>query len=192
MNTAVPRNPKSTRATWQSVMSQDAVSTAKIIVDSISSTPVATFRNPCGDGVSGNAQVEALVLASYGGHTRRPCHVARDLSTPGGFRLTPVLEQEVSEVAAGVAYPSDADPKVHGFFLHEGGLSCAQLDGSRWSGAKAIVLPLGVECSNLRVAYSPAFDWSSTVRQPLEICSPRRSTALGGRSPLRCKPWMAR
>jgi hypothetical protein len=85
MNTAVPRDPKSTRATWQSVMSQDAVSTAKIIVDSISSTPVATFRNPCGDGVSGNAQVEALVLASYGGTREDPVTLHATSPRPVAF-----------------------------------------------------------------------------------------------------------
>jgi hypothetical protein len=157
MSTAAPQSSqKSTRATWQSVMSQDVVSTSNIIVDSISTTPIAAFRNPNSGGVSGNVQPEALVLASYGGHTRRPCHVARDTSTQGGFRLTPVLEQEVSEVAAGVAYPTGADPKVHGFFLYTGGLSCAHLDGTSWSAAQTISLPSGVSCSNLRVAYSPA------------------------------------
>jgi hypothetical protein len=111
MNTAAPRNSdRPVRATWQSVMSQDVVSAAKVIVDATSSTPVASFRNPGTRGGSGNPESEALVLASYGGHTRRPCHVARDLSTPGGFRLLPVLEQEVNELAAGVAYPSGASP----------------------------------------------------------------------------------
>ena len=70
--------------------------------------------------------------------------------------LVPVLEQEVNELAAGVAYPSGASPTVHGFFLHDGGLSWAQLDSNRWSDAKAIVLPSGTTCSKLRVAYSSA------------------------------------
>jgi hypothetical protein len=57
MNTAAPRNSdRPVRATWQSVMSQDVVSTAKVIVDATSSTPVASFRNPGTRGGSGNPE----------------------------------------------------------------------------------------------------------------------------------------
>jgi len=59
-----------------SVLSQDVITTAKILVDSTSSAPVGVFTNPSSGGIAGNSQVEALAIVNPGAGNQI-CHIAR-------------------------------------------------------------------------------------------------------------------
>lgn len=131
-------------------MSQDVITTANILVDSTSSSPVAVFVNPV------TAQTEALVVSNVGQGGNQICHVARNQATDGGWTLNPLFGGQVaSVVAAGTAYPGSSSPAVYGFFQDDSGVSSTQLqsDGATWSTPQSINLK-GVS-SGLSTAYSP-------------------------------------
>jgi hypothetical protein len=131
-------------ATCHANMSQDVITTKLIVVDSISTTPVATFQK------AGGNHVEALVVASPGQGGRTVCHVMKDLSSDAGWRVLPLAgASDPTEVAAGVA-----NSTVYGFFLNQTGLHSLKTDGTTWTNPQSIKLPEGVVCSNIRVAYS--------------------------------------
>ncbi|MGA4635943.1 hypothetical protein ACPA5B_18905 [Pseudomonas solani] len=136
------------------VLSQDVIMTATIPVDATSPRPVAVFTNPASGGTAGNAQVEALAIVNEGGG-KKLCHIARDLSTDGGWRAIHLFEGHAAEqVAAGVSYAGTSDAEVHGVFIAAGQLfaTSLQADGQNWSAPAAID---GALPGSPRVAYSP-------------------------------------
>ena len=146
------------QVTFNSTMSQDVVATAEIPVLSTSAAPVAVFKNPNAAGVAGNGQLEALCIAnleSDGQSTPQLCHVARDRSSAGGWKLVPLFGgRAASETAAGTAFPASSQPAIHGFFQDASGTYASQLqsDGLSWA-PPALIQSAAV--SHLRVAYTP-------------------------------------
>jgi hypothetical protein len=143
---------------WTSVMSQDVITTDAIPVDAQSASPVAPFVSPAAGGQAGNAQVEALVVATLsqdGQANSRLYHVARDLGTQGGWRLVELFGGRAAiEVASATAYPASPDAAVYGFFSDDDGLYSTRLDNAGGVWSEPAALHSGA-ASNLRVAYSP-------------------------------------
>ena len=128
-----------------SVLSQDIITSANILVDSTSPAPVAAFVNPA----SGEAEALAVVK-------KQICHIKRDRRTDCGWRAIPLFGgRAAGQVAAGVAYPDTASTAAYGLFVDDAGqLHATALgsDGETWSEPAAV--PGGV-MSHPRVAYSP-------------------------------------
>jgi len=137
------------------VLSQDFITTAKILVDSTSSAPVAVFTNPSSGGIAGNSQAEALAIVKIGAGNQI-CHIARDQATDGGWHARPLFGGRPAEqVVAGVAYPGTSQPTVYGLFVDAGQLFSTALgaDGLTWTAP--VAMP-GEAMSSPRVAYSPS------------------------------------
>jgi hypothetical protein len=54
-------------AEWNTVLSQDVITTASIPVDSSSASPVGVFTNSASGGNAENEEVEALAILNQGG-----------------------------------------------------------------------------------------------------------------------------
>ena len=129
---------------WSSVLSQDMVTSASVLVDSTSPAAVAAFTHP----TSGEAEALAVV-------NKQICHVMRDRQTDSGWRAVPLFGgQAAGEVAAGVAYQGTASQATHGLFTDAGKLHATRLaaDGKTWSAPAPVD---GGLMSGLRVAYAP-------------------------------------
>ncbi len=128
-----------------SVLSQDIITSASILVDSTSAAPVAAFVNQC----SGEAEALAVV-------DKKICHIKRDRKTDSGWRAIPLFGGRAArQVAAGVAYPDTPSSAAYGLFVDDSSqLHASTLgpDGETWQEPKAV--PDGL-MSHLRVAYSP-------------------------------------
>lgn len=104
------------KAEWSSVLSQDVVATASILVEATSPSPVGVFTNPASGGQTGNAEVEALAIVNTG-TGKQLCHIARDRGTDGGWRVIPLFGgQSADQVAAAVAYAGTSASAVYGLF----------------------------------------------------------------------------
>lgn len=78
-------------ATVNSVLTQDAVSTNTIPVDTNSPNPVAAFLNQNSGGVSGNAQMEGLGLVTPdGASSPQLSHIARSSVSPSGWVVSAI------------------------------------------------------------------------------------------------------
>ncbi|MEU4446926.1 hypothetical protein AB0K14_19505 [Actinosynnema sp. NPDC050801] len=123
-----------------SVLSQDIITSASIIVESTSPAPVASFINPS------HGAAEALAVVN-----KQVCHISRDRQTDSGWRATPLFSgQAADQVAACVPFQNT----VYGFFVDSGGqLHSATLgsDGVTWSAPIAVT---GGALSHPRVAYT--------------------------------------
>lgn len=126
-----------------SVLSQDVITSASIIVDSTSPAPVAAFVN------QSNGASEALAIVS-----KKVCHVSRDPKTDSGWRATPLFGgQAATQVAACLQFGST----VYGFFVDgDGQLHSTTLgaDGTTWSASVSVAVTGGA-LSHPRVAYTP-------------------------------------
>jgi len=116
-----------------SVLSQDVVTSASILVDSTSAAPVAPFTNP----VSGHAEALAVV-------NKQICHVTRDLSNESGWRAVPLFGgTAATQVVAGIAYQAT----VYGFFVDGAGQLQSSMLGAdgKWikSASAALLIPFG-------------------------------------------------
>jgi len=142
-----------------SVMSQDIVSTAYVTLDSEAIAAVAPFINPQADGLVGNPQLEALVVAAPGqggATTSTLCHLLRDSGTDGGWTLAPLFGgRTVSGVAAGTAYASSASAAVYAVFQDATAVWWTQLDptDASWSPPAQV---LAGALANLRTTYGPS------------------------------------
>jgi len=136
-----------------SVLSQDVITTAKILVDSTSSAPVGVFTNPSSGGIAGNSQVEALAIVNPGAGNQI-CHIARDQATDGWHARPLFAGRSAEQVAAGVAYSGTSKSTVYGLFVDAGQLYSTTLgaDGLTWTAPATV--PDGL-MSNPRVAYTP-------------------------------------
>lgn len=123
-----------------SVLSQDIITSASVLVDSTSAAPVAAFTNPTG------GEAEALAVVN-----KQICHITRDRQTDSGWRAIPLFDGQAAEqVAAAVPFQTTA----YGFFIDDGGqLHSTQLgaDGKTWSAPVAVADGL---MSHPRVAYT--------------------------------------
>ncbi|MEO8658260.1 MAG: hypothetical protein ABI693_07305 [Bryobacteraceae bacterium] len=133
---------------WSSVLSQDVITAATILVDSTSPAPVAVFTNPS------NAKAEALAIVNTGSGSQL-CHVARDRTSGGGWRSTPLFGgKSAQQVAAGIPYAGTPNSAVYGLFLDDQQLYVTTLaaDGATWSAPATVA---NGAMTNPRVAYSP-------------------------------------
>lgn len=125
------------------VLSQDVITSASILVESTSPAPVAAFTNPV------SSEVEALAIVN-----KQVCHVTRDRQTDSGWRSVPLFSgRAAGQVVAGVAFQANA----YLFFIEgasAGQLYASQLgaDGKTWSTPVAVS---GALTSHPRVAYTP-------------------------------------
>jgi hypothetical protein len=143
------------KAEWSSVLSQDVVATASILVEATSPSPVGVFTNPASGGQTGNAEVEALAIVNTG-TGKQLCHIARDRGTDGGWRVIPLFGgQSADQVAAAVAYAGTSASAVYGLFTDGPQLYSTTLgaDGATWSAPAAVA---NGTLTSPRVAYSPA------------------------------------
>jgi len=140
-----------------SSMSQDVLTTAKVVVDSLSASPVGVFVNPNAGGIQGNAQPEALAVVSMsqnGAPVKQLCHVGRNYSADAGWHATPLFGgREILEVAAGAAFASSSAAAIYGFFTDSSGVYSTSLQPDNTWTAPATIST--TPASNLSVAYSP-------------------------------------
>jgi hypothetical protein len=104
------------------VLSQDIITSASILVESTSPAPVASFINPS------SGEVEALAIVN-----KQICHVTRDRNTDSGWRAVPQFGGQAAEqVAAAIPFQTNA----YGFFIDSDSQLHSTLlgsDGKTWS-----------------------------------------------------------
>ncbi|RKP46491.1 hypothetical protein [Trinickia fusca] len=146
-------------ATWQSILSQDVICSASILVDSTSPSPAALFTSQSARSGEEHQVTEALaiVVRDVNDQTARQlCHVARHADSEGGWQLIPLFPDIVPvEVVAATPYATASSSQpIQALFTDGQALySTALQPGERtWMSPQKVG---GQAVSNLRIAYTP-------------------------------------
>ncbi|HKR64385.1 MAG TPA: hypothetical protein VJZ00_11690 [Thermoanaerobaculia bacterium] len=132
-------------ASSTSIMSQDVIATADVLLDSTSARPVGIFINPA----HGEAEAFGIIAETSGG-ARKIGHVARDASSESGWSVKPVAGgiEDAVEVACGTVGGA-----AFGVYTNASMTYGVQLQSDGTWSSPQMLSPQPI--SHLRAAYTP-------------------------------------